>query len=204
MIKNLSNRPFLVFVLCLLALLTILFAQSFDPDKVHFSNDGPLGALHASGSAQPSGFKGVWLDLNSIGVNGGSIFVSFSGTLLWLFGPLGFAKFYVPSVLFLTGLCAWFGFRLLKLSPLACFLAAMAAVLDTAYFSAVCWGVGPHVIAASMSFVAIGLLSDTESPPWRRWLKVVLAGFAVGLGVMEGFDLGALYSIAVGVFVVYQ
>ena len=83
----------------------------------------------------------------------------------------------VLLVLAIVGLCAWFCFRQLKLSPTACLLGALAAVLNSAYFSAVCWGVGPHVIAAGMSFFAVGVLSDMKSP--RRWLKVVLAGFAV-------------------------
>jgi hypothetical protein len=53
-----------------------------------------------------------------------------------------------------------------------------------------------------LNFLALGLLADTTSP--RRWWRVMLAGFAVGLGVMEAYDIGALFSLAVAAFVVAQ
>ena len=105
-------------------------------------------------------------------------------------------------MLAILGLSAWFCFRQLKLSPLACLLGGLAAVLNTSYFSVVCWGVGAHAVAAGTTFLAIGLLSDVKSR--LRWLKVLLAGFAVGMGIMEGADLGAIYSLLVGAFVGYQ
>jgi hypothetical protein len=53
-----------------------------------------------------------------------------------------------------------------------------------------------------MIFFALAALADTSSR--TRWLRVVLAGLAVGMAVTEGADIGALFSIAVGMFVVYQ
>src|ERR1041385_6249972 len=121
MIQNSSNRRWwLISSLSLAGVLGLLFSPCFRPEVVFFSNDGPLGAVHAAASGQPSGFLGLWYDLNSIGYNGGAMFLSFSSTLLWLLKPLLFAKFYAACSLAILGICALIGFRLLKLTPLAC------------------------------------------------------------------------------------
>ena len=204
MIQNSSNRRWwLIFGLCLAGILAVLFFPCFKPETVLFSNDGPLGAVHAAAGKQPSGFLGLWYDLNSIGYNGGAFFASFTPTLLWLLQPLLFAKFYAACSLAILGLCAWVGFRLLKLTPLACLLGALAVMLNSTYFSIACWGVGPQNISAGMSFLAIGLVASSNHS-WRSWAKLVLAGMAVGMGVMEGFDVGVIYSLAVAAFIVFH
>src|SRR5437867_11577406 len=105
--ENISKRrPLLVFSLCLAGVLAVLFWRSFDPSQVVFSNDGPLGAAQSAAAAEPSGFLGLWYDLNSIGNAGGSAFLDFTNLQRWAFGPLFYAKFYVPLVLAILGLCA--------------------------------------------------------------------------------------------------
>src|SRR5437870_5293220 len=94
-----KNRSFLVLVLCLAGVLGALFLPSLDPSKVLFSNDGPLGKAKEGAAGLPTGFSGLWIDLNTIGNSGGSAFLSFTPILLWAGGPLPFAKFYVPLVL---------------------------------------------------------------------------------------------------------
>src|SRR5258706_4231342 len=192
-------RSLVILTICLVGVLTLLFIPSLNPNNVLFSNDGPLGAVKAS-AEQPAGFEGLWHDLNSIGNNVGCLYASFSSALLYLLGAYFFSKFYVPIVLLILGFSAWYCFKLLKLAPLACVLGALAAVLNSTYFSVACWGVGPQAITAGMSFLAVALIIDASRNPARRWLKLVLAGFAVGMGVMEGFDIGAIYSLAVAAF----
>ncbi len=202
MTRNSSTlRQFLIFAVCAATVLLILFWKSFDPRFVFFSNDGPLGAQHAAAIRQPSAFSGVWFDLNSIGSNGGSFYPGFTATLLWILGPLYTAKFYAMISIGILGLCAWLGFRLMNLTPLACFLGGLAVLLNSAWFSNSCWGVGTQSINAGMSFLAIGLLADTQSP--RRWWRAVLAGLAVGMGVIEGFDVGVLFSLCVAAYTMY-
>ncbi|MEI2725311.1 MAG: hypothetical protein V9H26_17860 [Verrucomicrobiota bacterium] len=79
---------------------------------------------------------------------------------------------------------------------------AVAAALNSDFVGTACWGVCSQPIAFGMNFLALGALADTNSP--RRWLRVGLAGFAVGLGVMEAYDIGALFSLFVAAFVVVQ
>ena len=53
-------------------LLGLLFWKSFLPGVVHFSNDGPLGALVADQMNPKDGISGQWIDLNSTGLGAGN------------------------------------------------------------------------------------------------------------------------------------
>jgi hypothetical protein len=100
------------------------------------------------------------------------------------------------------GLCAWFFFRQMKLAVPACLLGGLAVALNSEYFSVSCWGVGSQAVCFGLDFLALGLL--VMDAPRRPWLKYCLAGFAVGLGVTEGADIGAIFSLYVAAFVMYQ
>src|SRR5206468_2932421 len=104
--------------------------------------------------------------------------------------------------LLILGLGAWFFFRQLKLTPQACLLGALATILSSHFFATACWGVAQQMIGLGMNFLALGLLANTSAP--RQWARVVLAGMAVGMGVMEAFDIGAIFSLFVAAFVLYQ
>jgi len=197
-----ASRPFLVVGGCLLMVLGVLFYQSFLPGKVHFSNDGPLGAVMPLANHKFSNFLGMWQDLTWVGGPAGSISPNLTGALLVVAGAVGYSKFYAPFSLLVLGLCAWFFFRQLKLSPLACILGGLAAALNSDFFSAACWGVAGHPITFGVNYLALGLLLDNASV--RGWLKAVLAGVAVGLGLTEGADIGAFFSLFVAAFAMYQ
>ena len=201
-----TRKQFLVLVVLLLVILGGLFFRSFDPDLVAFSNDGPLGGLMANSARMPGTLTGYWQDLNSVGANGGMSTLSVTNLLLWTLGPVFFSKFYVPAALGLLGLCAWFFFRQLRLTPLAALLGALATVLNSTFFSDASWGVGTHEIALGMDFLALGLVAaNTPETPWfLRWTRLALAGLCVGVNVMEGADVGALYSIFVAALVLYK
>lgn len=198
-----SNKSgFIVSVACLVAVLCFLFWRSFLPDDVQFSNDGPLGAVSARAIAVPESLKGVWQDLNWIGTNGGSYVPNVTSLLRWLYGPQGAARFDASLALLFVGLSSWFFFRQLKLSRLACLIGSLATLLNSDFLSTACWGVAPQVIAVSMCFLALAALVDDS--PNNRWPKVILAGLAVGMGVMEGADVAALFSLLVAAFVLVQ
>ena len=120
----------------------------------------------------------------------------------WFSGPLIFSKIYAPFALLFLGLSAWLCFRQWKLSPLACLLGGIAAALNSDFFSTACWGVASQPLSFGLRFPGPGGLADQTSP--RRWLRVALAGFAVGMGVMEAFDIGAIFSVVVAGFIVFQ
>ena len=120
--------------------LLVLFWKSFVPGYVLFSNDGPLGQQMAAANRLPGTILGAWADLNSIGGNGGAYPVNLSALIRWILGPVGFSKYLGPIALLTLGLGAWMFFRNLKLSPLAATLGAVAAMLNSTFFSAACWG----------------------------------------------------------------
>lgn len=172
------------------------------PGHVLFSNDGPLGELMARCHHLPDRFLGCWADLNSVGFNSSAAPPGINFTLQWLLGPIVFSKIYAPLSLLILGLGAWCFFRELRLTPLACVLGGLAINLNSTCFSVACWGVAAHDLTIGMSFLALAALANPSNR--RHWLRAMLAGFAVGAGVMEGADVGAIFSLLVAAFIVYQ
>jgi hypothetical protein len=196
----------ILFIVLLAVILAALFGKSFLPDYVHFSNDGPLGQQNAAFLKLPPALFGMWNDLNSIGFKGGTFSPAITPTLMWLLGPVGYAKFLAPVALFIVGLGAWTFFRALKFSPLAAALGALAATLNSAYFSHACWGVASGEIALGMDFFALALVvaNNPETPGLIRWMRLALAGLCVGINVIEAADIGGLYSVFVAAFVFFK
>jgi hypothetical protein len=196
----------LFFAGLLAAVLAVLFWKSFMPGYVHFSNDGPLGQQNAAWARLPAAFAGIWGDMNDIGNSGGSLGPDLGTLFRWLMGPVGYSKFLAPFALFILGLGAWTFFRQLKFSPLAAVLGGLAAALNSAFFSTACWGVAAQQIAAGFGFFALALIvSNTpETPRPIRWVRWVLAGMAVGLDVLHGADIGAIFSVFIAAFVLVK
>src|ERR1019366_2201391 len=201
-VKSSAMRQFGWVALFLAVLLGFFFRDGFLPGRTVASNDGPLGAISSACGRLPSGFLGYWQDLNWLGGTGPSASPDVSNSLAFVSGPLIFSKIYAPLALLFLGLRPWFGFRQWKLSTLACILGGVATALNSDFFSTACWGVASQPLSFGCDFVALAALADETSP--RRWVRVALAGFAVGLGVMEAFDIGAIFSLVVAAFVVFQ
>jgi len=197
-----AQRQFVWVALCLVVVLGVLFRDGLRPGHTVFSNDGPLGAISSRSADLPSGFFGFWGDLNWVGGTGPSASPDISQGLALVVGKLIFSKIYAPFTLLFLGLSAWLCFRQWKFSPLACFLGAIAVALNSDFFSTACWGVASQPLSFGLDFLALAALADLSSP--RRWLRVALAGLAVGMGVMEAFDIGAIFSIVIAGFVIYQ
>jgi hypothetical protein len=199
-----KSRPwqFPVMLFLLVAVIGLLMRQSFSPDRILFSNDGPLGRLMSECHHLPEAFTGTWEDLNAAGYREQGALPDITCGLRLLLKPLWFAKFYAPLALLILGLSAWCFFRQLGLAPPACILGGLAAALNSAFFSDACWGVAGHTLALAMTFLALAAL--TKAGAWRGWLRAAVAGMAVGMGLAEGADMGVLFSVCVAAFVFYQ
>src|SRR5258706_16477285 len=101
-----GNHGLLTALICLVCVLGFVFKDSFNSEQVLFANDGPLGPLKSDALKMPGGFTGFWSDLNWVGTSGGSATVGVTYAVLWVLGPLAFAKFYVPLALIILGLSA--------------------------------------------------------------------------------------------------
>ena len=197
-----NRRGFVIIFACLAGALGILFFKSFLPGQVLYSNDGPLGAISTQAGKLPSGFLGVWQDLNWFGAESIAAPPDFSLLVATLIGPVGYAKFFAAISLFVLGLGAWFFFRQLRLAPLACVLGGLAAALNSEFFSASAWGVVAQPVCFAANYFALAALARPSAR--HQWLRYILAGFAVGWGIMEGFDIGAIFSLFVAAYVVFQ
>lgn len=195
-------KPFVIFAGLLAMVLLLLFRNAVGSDQVVFSNDGPLGGMVALQNRMPEILSGLWVDLNWIGSPSPAPAPTISSALRLVTSPLILAKVFAPFSLLFVGLSAWFCFRQFRFAPLACVLGGLAAALNSDFFGTACWGVCTQPIAFGLAYLALGALADTASP--RRWIRVVLAGFAVGLAVTESYDIGALFSLAVAALVVAQ
>ena len=156
-----------LFLLLLGGVLSVLFWRSFDPAWVQFANDGPLGAMMSERGRVPETFTGGWSDLNGYGMRDPGAVPNLTFGILWLLGPLGFAKFYPPLTLLIVGTCAWFLFRQLGLGTLAAALGGLAAALNQDFFGVACWGVGAQAICFGMNYLALGVVVGPR--PLRAW-----------------------------------
>lgn len=196
-----------VAIICLAAVLAFLFRQSFEPEKVLFANDAPLGLISSRAGKDASTLVGVkegfWQDLNWIGIENPSVLLGPSLLTHILLGgnPVHTAKFAVPVAFFCLGLAAFLLFRVLGFSRVVCVLGGLAAALNMNSFSHGAWGLPSRAWSFMAAILAIAALcSGLRSRPW---IKAVLAGMAVGIGVLEGFDVGAIYSMYVAAFAAF-
>ena len=194
-------RDFLYTLIAVGAVLFILFHESFSPDKVLFNNDAPLGALSVQEEYAAGQFTGAWYNANWIGSRGISALPNLSSLFYLAAGAVGFSKFYPPFCFLLLGLSVWWFFRRLGFGPIACGLGALAAALNMNSFSNGCWGLPTRALSMATTFCALAFVSRTGGR-WG-WLNFLLAGAAVGIGLMEAYDVGAIYSIYVAAYVAW-
>ena len=187
-------------VLVLIVPLVLLFYPSLRSELVLFSNDGPLGIISSEAGALPGAFTGYWDDLNWVGKENPSALPDFSMLLgLIVNSSVTYSKVYAPISLLFLGLAGWFLFRSLGFRPIVCVLGAIAFAFNMNAFSNACWGLPSRATTLASILFALGALH--LKPARMPFLKYVLCGFAIGHGVMEGFDVGALYSLVVGCYV---
>ena len=197
-----SGRDFFLAFLSLLAVLALLFHRSFLPGEVLFSNDGPLGAMKAQTIHSWDNLRGYWQDLNWLGGKQPGGFLSLGYLTFAVLGPVLVSKFMVPISLLLLGLSAWFFFRQMGFHPVACVLGGLAAALNTDAVSISCWGLPGWTLARACVFLALAALPHGSVT--RIWIRTALAGLAVGLALMDGFDVGAIFSLYIAAYVVFQ
>jgi hypothetical protein len=182
--------------------LLFLFFDSLAPHQILFDNDHTLGYRTADSHKLPSRFAGTWDDLSWLGGEGPAASPSISMTLATLLPAGAILKIYAPFTLLFLGFSAFLFFRQLKFHPVVCVLGGVAAGLNSHYLSNACWGLGNWSIAAGCMFLAMAALRANSIP--KIWERAVLAGLAVGMGVMEGYDVGAILSVFIGAYVLFR
>jgi hypothetical protein len=182
--------------------LLVLFGKSLEAHQVLFANDAPLGFLKAECNRLPERFAGTWRNLAWLGGEAPAASPDITMLLMTLVSPVAYLKTYAPFTLLFLGFSAWLFFRQLNFSPMVCVLGGVAAGLNAHFFSNACWGLGNWNLSAGTTFLAMAALCAKSIP--KVWEKAVLAGLAVGMGLMEGYDVGAITSVYVGIFIVFR
>jgi hypothetical protein len=201
----LNGRATILVTALLLVVVAYLFRAALSPETVLFANDGPLGVLVSASLKMPDAYGGMWNDLTWLGAPGGNGAIGFTYLLLWALGPVGFAKFYVPFSLVILGLCAFYFFRKLGLPAAACILAALAAALNSNFFSNACWGLATRGLSLAAAFLALAAVHSSfgSRSAMQSILKAILAGLAIGLSIAEGGDNGAIFSLFIASYAFY-
>ena len=195
------NGHWLLLLALLGGALAVLCHDAFKPYRVMWANDSALGALVATSANLPATYTGTWIDGNWIGIKDPASSPTVATTLGTFISPTMFLKVFSPLTMLLLGFSACVMFRQLKFAPMVCVAGGLAAGLNMHCWSNATWGVGPWNIAISMIFLAVAAVVTDGIR--QGWIKAALAGLAVGMSVMEGFDSGALLSVYAGVFVVF-
>jgi len=196
-----NRGRFLVFLLLLGGTLAVLCHDGFRHNYTFWSNDGPLGFMSCESARFPAVFLGHWSSESWIGGQWPAASPNIDAWLGCLVSPQIFLKIFTPVSMLILGFSFWLLFRQLNFGAPVCILGGLAAGLNMHFFSVACWGLGTWCLAAGMTALALAAL---VSPNIKQfWAKGVLAGLAVGMGVMEGFDVGAILSVYVGVFVIF-
>jgi hypothetical protein len=195
------NGSFLLLLLLLGGTLAVLCRQGFRPDQVFWANDISLGACMESSSRVPGAIFACWADYWWLGGPSVAYPPNLSNFCMALLSPEIHLKFYAPLSMLFLGFGAWFFFRQLRFAPMVCVLGGLGAGLNMHFFSNACWGLPQWNVCSAMIFIALGILVSSAIRP--LWLKGVLAGLATGMAVMEGFDVGAILSIYVGLFLAF-
>ena len=195
-------KPLAGTALTLASVTLFLFWDSLNPALILFSNDGPLGSISTDAIEMPGTFFGYWHDLNWLGYEQPSASPGIYMALgLLLQKSVLYLKWCTPICLVLLGLSAWFFFRTLGLRNLACTIGAMAAAFNMEVVSYACWGLPSRALTFATTFLAAAFILRALKS--RQWANLALAGVCVGLGLMEGYDVGALFSLYIAAFVLF-
>ena len=200
--KKSRGNGLLLLIIVLATVLGFIFSQSFNANLVLFSNDGPLGAMKSEANKMPHPLFGNWQDLNWVGNEIPSPSPNFSTLLLAATSPETYLKIHAPASLLLLGLSAWLFLRQLGFPGLVCAMAGLAAALNGNMVSNAGWGQISRPLSLATTFLALAAIHSAFTGR-LTWIKLTLAGLAVGLGVSEGFDVGVLYSFVVSAYVVF-
>ena len=195
-------KPFAGAAVVLVVVTLFLFWNSLDPALILFSNDGPLGSISTDAIKMPGTFSGYWHDLNWLGYEQPSASPGIYMALgLLLQKSVLYLKWCTPICLVILGLSAWFFFRTLGFRNLACTLGAVAAAFNMEVVSYACWGLPSRSLTFATTFLAAAFI--VRALKSRPWANLALAGICVGLGLMEGYDVGALFSLYIAAFVLF-
>ena len=194
-----TRKPLWITLAILAGVLAWLWRASLLPTQMAFSNDAPLGLMSAYSEFRWSAFfGGSWYPIVWLGSPALPLQPSFSNLLYLFLGPILFGKFIAPLSLLLLGMAAFILCRSCGFAAPVGTLVGIAAALNTNLVSHAGWGLAMRSTTVAFTILAIAALSSGNRH--RFWSRSILAGIAVGLSVVEGADVGAIFSLYVAAY----
>ena len=201
-----KKSPILWFLVSLSLVLGFLFREVFLSGMAGFANDAPLGLMQAYSAVRwDYFFSGSWLHNVWIGGPTLNTLPNFSHGVYLLGGALFYAKFSAVLSMAFAGVALWAFCRRQGFTPLASALPALAMALNGNLLSHATWGLPSR--PATVAFATLALTAATPDPRRKgfyRWIWVILTGFATGMTVMEGADVGAFFSVLIAAYVAFN
>ncbi|MSU33350.1 MAG: hypothetical protein EXS25_12015 [Pedosphaera sp.] len=199
-----SLRSGFLALVCLLLPLLWLFRVSLSDGMIVFSNDGSFGMIMSQIDTAHEAITGHWRYLNWIGRNELEALPGLSqGIFFLLNSPVVFAKWFALIALWILGWSAFFLGRRLGLPWILAVAMGLAAELNSNPFSYACWGLAPKPLAFACFIIALALIEGSNKG-WRSWIRVALAGFAIGINVIEAADVGIILSLYYAAYVAWD
>ncbi len=192
------GRVLIVLGPLLIVVFVVLFHPLFAGGVAHFANDGPYGTLLARPYQVPDSFRGIWNDLLWLGAWNGNFNPNLTGAGIAVLGPSLYHKAMIPIGLIFLGLCVSLCLHTFRLPRWVCVLGGLAAALNMNVFSNACWGLPSRAHAMGAAFLAIAAFHACNGR--FAVIKAMLAGLALGLGISEGGDNGAIFAMVAGVY----
>lgn len=190
----------------LTAAVFFLFREVLQPNYCLFSNDAPLGLVQSQAGRDATSdlSTGYWSDLNWVGSQSPSITPCPSWLIyqFWRSTVLN-SKLHAPVALAILGLSVSLVGIGLRFRPMVCIVAGLGAALASNPVSYACWGLPGKALTIASCLASIYLINLNLTGA-RSIARFMLAGFAVGLAVMEGGDVGAIMSLYVGTYCVWR
>lgn len=178
-----------------------LWRESWAYGAMAFSNDGPLGLMAAYSEGRWDNlFYGSWSPTVWLGSPALPLQPSFSNLLYLTCGPVLFGKLVAPLSLLLLALSAGVYCRSRGFASAVGVVTGLAAALNTNFLSHAAWGLGSRAAAAAFALLALAALPTPGSR--RRWARYTVAGGLVGLCVIEGADVGAIFSLYLAAYLI--
>lgn len=189
-------------ILLVAVVLGWLWRESIVSALMAFSNDAPLGLMTAYSEFRWGNLMGgSWVPLVWLGSPALPLQPSFTNLTYLVLGPILFGKFIAPLSLLLLGVSAFIFGRSQGFARPVCILVGLAAALNTNFVSHAGWGLGARAVTLGFTLLALAALSQVDRR--RFWARALLAGISVGFAVVEGADVGAIFSLFVAAYALY-
>lgn len=197
--KKIPSTAILVAII-ILAPLVLLSPILLDPDVVLAFNDGNIEYLLSSAFNYPDALFRTWNDSFFFGLGGGAFPLNMGSALETLLGPHHFRRIGVLIAIWFTAAAFYWTARQFRLSKTAALLTALLAMLCGWNLTFPFAGLPARSFVLAFSAISLGFIR--RSSEHKSLLEMAVAGGFLGLAISDSPDVGLLFAVSCGLFLV--